>query len=117
MMPVRLLSFDPIFDPKQNQKTLGAGIFWNCVLPQKVAKIRNRHNHIKQTGQELLAAPARFAGRVSPLLLRGFSLVSQVRHLLDVLFQSIAGVLSHGFADGGVGVHGEAAAIVASVIL
>ena len=43
--------------------------------------------------------------------------MSQVRHLLDVLFQSVAGVLLHGVADGGVGVHGEAAAIVASVIL
>ena len=107
MLSVRSLSFDPNFDPKQNQKTLGAGNFWNCVLPQKVANIRNGHNHIKQTGQELLAAPARFAGRVSPLLLRGFLLMSQVGHLLDVPFQSVAGVLLHGVADGGVGVHGE----------
>ena len=43
--------------------------------------------------------------------------MSQVGHLLDVPFQSVAGVLLHGVADGGVGVHGEAAAIVASVIL
>ena len=61
-MPVRLLSFDPNFDPKQNQKALGAEIFWNCVLPQKVAKIQNRYNDTKQTGQELLTAPARFVG-------------------------------------------------------
>ena len=61
-MPVRLLSFDPNFDPKQNQKTLGAGNFWNCILSQKVAKIQNRHTDTKQTGQERLTAPARFVG-------------------------------------------------------